>query len=269
MTPATPCSAPRLGGEPVAFHLEEQPTKIPHEPTAKELALKKDRDRWGGDSQTWRTWDLSPSGRLALIIEENDYSGLRRTYSQRKGHSFEESLDAILMGLAAHAALKVERRREAEVRANAAAEAEARRQRLEAFKHRESRRMAFTQAVADALAERVKLRAVLEHLDGDADTAVHGPVGMDAWLHRRLQALEARLSFSALEISARHAEIGFDEPPTGKVGSRWYAPEVELHLWIPAEEEGRVSGVSELEWAIQEGLITDPGAAAATDDPDS
>ncbi|MFZ3005364.1 MAG: hypothetical protein WA047_04260 [Phenylobacterium sp.] len=256
-------------GEPIAFRLEEQPTKTPHEPTDKELALKRDRDRWAGDSQPWRSWDLSPSGRLALIIEENDYSGLRRTYSQRKGHSFEESLDAILMGLAAHAALKVERRREAEVRAKAAAEAEARRQRLEAFKHRESRRMAFTQAVAHALAERVKLRAVLEHLDGDADTAVHGPVGMDAWLHRRLQALEARLSFSALEISARHAEIGFDEPPTGKVGSRWYAPEVELHLWIPAEEEGRVSGVSELEWAIQEGLITDPGAAAATDEPHS
>lgn len=104
-------------GEPVASRLEEQPTKTPHEPTAKELALKRDRDRWGGDSQPWRTWDLSPSGRLALIIEENDYSGLRRTYSQRKGHPFEESLDAILMGLAARAALKVERRREAEVRA--------------------------------------------------------------------------------------------------------------------------------------------------------
>ncbi|MDO8914003.1 MAG: hypothetical protein Q8N10_04565 [Phenylobacterium sp.] len=210
-----------IAGEPVAFRLEEQPTKIPHLPTPKEVALKKDRDRWGGDSQTWRTWDLSPSGRLALIIEENDYSGLRRTYSQRKGHSFEESLDAILMGLAAHAALKVERRREAEVRAKAAAEAEARRQRLEAFKHRETRRMAFTQAVDDALAERAKLRTVLDHLKGDADAAVHGPTGMDAWLRRRLQALDARLSLSALKISARHAEIGFEEPPTGKVGSRW------------------------------------------------
>lgn len=129
--------------------------------------------------------------------------------------------------------------------------------------------MAFTQAVADALAERVKLGAVLEHLERDADAAVHGPVGMDAWLRRRLQALEARLSFGALEISARHAEIGFDEPPTGKAGSRWYAPDVELHLWIPADEPGKVSGVSELEWAIHEGLITDPGVAAAPNEPDS
>jgi hypothetical protein len=60
--------------------------------------------------------------------------------------------------------------------------------------------------------------------------------------------------------------VGFAEPPQGEGYSRWYAPEVELHLWVPAEEEGRVSGVSELEWAIVEGLIADPDVASGEGD---
>jgi hypothetical protein len=36
------------------------------------------------------------------------------------------------------------------------------------------------------------------------------------------------------------------------------APKVELHPRVPAQEEGRVSGVSELEWAIAQRLIADP-----------
>ncbi len=247
-----------VDGEPVAFRLEEQPTKTAHLPTARELALKKDRDRWGGDSQPWRTWDLSPSGRLSLIIEENNYSGLRRTYSQRKGHAFEESLDTILTAFAAHAALKVERRREKEVQAKAAAEAEVRRQRLEAFRHREARRMAFAQAIEEKLAERTRLRAVLDHLEGHAESATGGPGGMEDWLRRRLKALDARLDPRALEFSARSAEVYFEEPPTGKVASRWYSPDVELRLWIPDREDGGVLGVPELDWAIHEGLINDP-----------
>lgn len=250
-----------VDGEPIRFGLEEQPAKTPHQPTPKELALKRDRDRWGGDSRPWPTWDLSPSGRLALMIEANDYSGLRRTFSQRKGYPFEESLDVILTGFAAHAALKVERRREAEAAAKAAALAQARRERLAAFDHREKRRAEFAAAVAAALAERAQLQAVLGHLDAAPETAELGPAGMATWLRRRLEAINARLDPGALEISARHAEVGFDEPPQGEGASRWYAPKVELHLWVPAEEEGRVEGVSELEWAIAEGLIEDPGAA--------
>jgi hypothetical protein len=244
-----------------AFRLEEQPTKTPHHPTPEDLARKKDRDRWGGNSQPWPTWDLSPSGRLSIAIEENDYSGLRRTYSQRKGFAFEESVDVILTGFAAHAALKVERRREAAERAKAAEEAETRRQRLQAFDHREKRRMEFADAIGAALAERTRLQTVLEHLKRTPEATGEGPKGISVWLRRRLQALEARLEPKALEISARHAEILFDEPPGENAGSRWYSREIELHLWVPAEEEGRVLGVSELEWAISEGLITDPGAA--------
>jgi hypothetical protein len=256
-------------GEPVRFRLEEQPAKTLHEPTARELAAKRERDRWGGDSQPWPTWDYSPSGRLALVIEANAYSRLRRTYSQRKGHPLAESLDAILTGFAAHAALQVEQRRQAAVAAKAAARAEARRVRLAAFDQREKQRADFAAAIATVLAERSKLQAVLDHLAASADAAVRGPPGMDAWLRRRLAAIDARLDPGALEISARHAEVDFAEPPKGEGGSRWHTPKVELHLWVPAEEAGRVSGVSELEWAIVEGLVVDPGAAPGEgDEPD-
>lgn len=255
-------------GEPVRFRLEEQPAKTLHQPTDKELAVKRDRDRWGGDSQPWPTWDLSPSGRLALMIDANDYSGLRRTFSQRKGYPFADSLDVILTGFAAHAALQVERRREAEAAAKAAALAAARRERLAAFDHREKRRGEFAAAIGALLAERAQLQAVLGHLEASPEAVGRGLAGMAAWLRRRLRGIAARLDPSALEISARHAKVGFAEPPQGEPASRWYAPKIELHLWVPADEEGRVSGVSELEWAIARGLVEDPGAGpAAGDEP--
>jgi hypothetical protein len=249
-----------VDGEAVAFRLEEQPTKTPHRPTAQELAQKKERDRLGGDSRPWRTWDLSPSGRLALVIEENDYSGLRRTFSERKGFPFEASLDVILAGFAAHAALKIERRREREAQARAAAEAEARRRRLEAFGRREKHRAELVDAIAAALEERARHVAVLSHLEGaTADPAAKLDPLM-SWLRRRIRALDDLLDPRALEISARTADVGFEEPPPGSQNEYWYARKVELLHWIPAEEEGRVRGVGELEWAVAEGLIPDPAA---------
>lgn len=155
----------KIGDEMVAFRIDEVADKVPHTPTPKELADKVRRDRWGGDSQPWTTWDLSPSGRLAFAIEENTWSGLRRTYSQRKGHAFEASLESVVAGLAGHAAFKAERRREAEVRARKAAIAAARRQRLEAFQRREKRRAEFVSQVHEQLVERTELSQVLAHLE--------------------------------------------------------------------------------------------------------
>ncbi|MBU1513252.1 MAG: hypothetical protein KKA25_04080 [Alphaproteobacteria bacterium] len=252
--------------EPIKFRVEEQPAKAPHQPTAKELTRKRERDRWGGDSQPWPTWDLSPSGRLSLMIEEHPYSGLRRTFSQRKGYPFADSLDAILIGFAGHAALKLARRLEAEARAKAAAIAEARRERLAAFDHREKRRTEFAAAIGARLSERAPLQAVLDHITGSPEAAAGQVPGMVEWLRRRLQAIEAQVGPNALEISARHAEVDFREPPQAKPASRWYSPKIELHLWVPAEGEGRVNGVSELEWAIAEGLVMDPSAAPGEGD---
>lgn len=196
-----------------------------------------------------------------MIIEGHTYdSGLRRTYSQRKGHTLTDSLDAILVGFAAHAAMTLARRLEAQARAKAAALAEARRERIAAFKSREKRRAEFADAIGACLAERARLQAVLDHLAAAPDAGEHGLGDMVAWLGRRIQAIEARIRPEALAISARHAEVGFCEPPKGEPASRWYSPKIELHLWIPAEEPGHVAGVSELEWTIAEGLVADPGA---------
>lgn len=250
-----------VAGERLAVRIEEAPAKTVHTPTAKELAEKARRDRWGGDNQPWRTWDLSPSGRLALVIDENAWSGLRRTFSQRKGYSFLDALESVVAGLAGHAAAKAERRREDEARAKAAALAAARRERLDAFDRREARRAEFVAAVQAQLAERDRLAKVLAHLEAQDPDPRALLAEMEAWLRRRLQAIAARLDPHALEISARHAEVGFAEPPAKPEPSHgYYSRKIALHLWIPAAEAGRVDGVSELEWALHAGLIADPGA---------
>lgn len=254
-----------VAGEAIAFHLTEQPHKTLHEPPGKELLLKAERDRWGGDSRPWRAWDPSPSGRLALVIEANAWSGMRRTYSQRKRGSLEESLGTILAAFAGHAAAQ------AAIRAKAAAEAQAqaRRQRLEAFGRRETQRAAFAEAIAARLAERARLQAVLEHVEG-CDPAERGRLdGLQAWLRRRLAALDARLDPIALDISARAAEVCFREPPPDGAAARWSAPEPTLSLWRIDAAQDQAHRIAELEWAVDQGLIVDPAAAEGAGAPET
>jgi hypothetical protein len=247
-------SALKVAGETLPFRVIEQPRKTLHQPTDKELKLKADRDRWGGDSQPWRTWDLSPSGRLALVIETSGHSGLRRTWSQRSEKPLEASLEAILAGFAGHAAAVTEERLDRERRQREFEAAEARRKRIQAFEDREGRRSKFVEAMASVLADRDRLQSILRNLDG-LDPDERGPPGLRSWLERKLRACDARLAPNALRISARHAKVVFEEPCEESGYSRWYSPEIELHLWVAAEEEGRVVGVSELEWGIREGLV--------------
>lgn len=54
---------------------------------------------------------------------------------------------------------------------------------------------------------------------------------MEAWLHRRLKAVEAHLDPVALATSARHAKVAFAEPPQAEPERYWYAPDIELHIW--------------------------------------
>lgn len=204
---------------------------------------------------------MSPSGRLALVIEENTWSGLRRTYSQRKGHAFEASLEGIVAGLAGHAAFKAERRREAEARAREAAIAAARRQRLEAFQRREKRCAEFVSQVHEQLAERAELSQVLAHLEAQPPERRALLADMEAWLRRRLKAVEAHLDPVSLEASARHARLAFAEPPPqaqAEPDRYGYAPDIELHIWKPDLDADLMHAVPELDWAIGEGLIADP-----------
>lgn len=256
-----------VGGEGVAFRIEEAPDKTPHKPTAQELAMKASRDRWGGDSQPWPTWDLAPSGRLAFIIEENSYSGLRRTYTRRKGYAFEDSLEAIISGVAGHAALKAERRREDEARAKAAAIAEARRARLEAFQRREARRAEFIEAIGLVLDERLRLTGVRAHLESGLAGDDRQIGQMAQWVSRRLAALEAQLKPENLAVSARAAKVTFLEPPPeGDAERYWYAPEVQLRIREDdPQAEGMLRAVAELDWAVGAGLIADPRAESTVE----
>jgi hypothetical protein len=252
-----------IEGEALGFRLEERADKTPHTPTPQELKRKVERDRWGGDHQPWRTWDLSPSGRLALVIDENSYSGLRRSFLQRKHHPFTESLETIVAGFAGHGAYKAERRREDEARAREAAIAEARRERLQAFDRRDARRREFVELVQARLDERARLASVLAHVEATSPREKPPLADLDTWLRRRLQALNALLQPEALEVSARHSEVDFAEPPRRGPASQWYAPKIELSLWVRDPVEPVWRATSELDWAIGEGLITDPRETAA------
>lgn len=131
----------------IAFGIEERPRKTSHEPTAAELKRKADNLRWGNSRDPWSKYDYSPSGRLAIVIQANLWSGLRRTWSDGKTQKVEAMLPEIVAGLAEHGALLRERRRVAEESERQRQEAEARRKREEAFNAREKRRLEFVDAI--------------------------------------------------------------------------------------------------------------------------
>jgi hypothetical protein len=89
----------------IAFGIDERPRKTPHEPTAAELKRREDNLRWGISRPPWPKYDYSPSGRLAIVIHANSYSGLRRTYSDGKTQSIEAMLPEVIAGLVEHGAL--------------------------------------------------------------------------------------------------------------------------------------------------------------------
>ncbi len=82
--------------ESIAFGLEEQPEKTLHQPTAAELKRRDERMRWGYTTDPWPKYDQVPSGRLAIVIHANPYSGFRRTYSDGKTQALERMLPDIL-----------------------------------------------------------------------------------------------------------------------------------------------------------------------------
>jgi hypothetical protein len=91
-------------GTLVAFRIEEESRQHPHVPTETELKRRKEHARWGMSSTLWPKYDHSPSGRLAIIIEANYYSGLRRTYADGKKQMLEDMVAKVLQGFADHAA---------------------------------------------------------------------------------------------------------------------------------------------------------------------
>lgn len=249
-----------VDAEAIPFRIEEKFEQTPHVPTPAELAEKANRSAWARSlSDPWPKYDYSPSGALALVINPDAYTNLRRAYADGKTQTLESMTGKIVVGFAAHAAAVRERRIAAEESARRAAEAEARRARIAAYNRREEQREAFVSLVEGKLAERRKLSAVLAHVEAGGEGGM--PAGMGVWLRRRLTELDALLSARFLEISARHAKVEFDEaaaaakPPEPS----WYYPRgVSLELWSIDEAEGKATTLSPLEWALAEGLILPP-----------
>ncbi|SDD08659.1 hypothetical protein SAMN05216337_1007144 [Bradyrhizobium brasilense] len=170
--------------ELIAFSLEEQPEKTLHQPTPAELKRRDERLRWGYTTDPWPKYDQKPSGRLAIVINANSYSGLRRSYADGKTQALERMLPDILAGFVGHAAYTSERKREAEERDRRHRAAEAQRRREEAFNSREKRRMEFVDAVHEQLTQRSKLTAVVTHLENTTPEDAARVSAMVVWIVR-------------------------------------------------------------------------------------
>lgn len=251
--------------ESIAFGLEEQPEKTLHQPTPAELKRRDERARGGYTTDPWPKYDQVPSGRLAIVIHANPYSGLRRTYSDGKTQALERMLPDILAGFVGHAAYISERRRESDERERRHREAEARRQREEAFNSREKRRMEFVDAVHEQLTQRDKLTAVLRHLEKATSEDVARVSSMTTWIRQRLKQIDALISPHFLEISARSSKVDFAEPDPEKQddGSRGYYgyfPSISLQLWSINDEKELATTYSPLEW-VSAGALDDEDEA--------
>ncbi|RWD31310.1 MAG: hypothetical protein EOS22_04615 [Mesorhizobium sp.] len=249
-----------VDGESIAFGLEERPGKAPNAPTAVELKRRDENHPWANSSTPWQKYDNAPSGRLAIVIRANSYSGLRRTYSDQKTRALEDILQTVLAGFAEHAALIKERRRADEERKRQWREAEARRSREEAFNAREKQRLAFVDAIHEQLAQRAKLTAVLSHLESATGDEARRIGPMLAWVRRRLHQVNALISPLFLDISATFAKIEFEEPRAdaeieGSGGYFSSSPSVELQLWSIDEKKGLATSRTELQWALEAGLV--------------
>lgn len=247
----------------IAFGLEEKPQKTLHEPTAAELKRRDDNLRWGSTRPAWPKYDYSPSGKLALVIYTNSWSGLRRTYSDGKTRSIEAMLPEVVAGLAEHAALARERRRADEERGRQRREAEIRRRREEAFNLREKRRMEFVDAIHEQLVQRSKLSVVLAHLESFTDDAAKPANSISSWIRRRVQQIDTLTSPHFLDISAKSVKVDFTEPAPENAeepaGHFHYPPSVALQFWSIDEDKALATSITALEWAIQAGVVSASG----------
>lgn len=252
--------------ESIAFGLEEQAEKTLHQPTPAELKRRDERVRWGYTTDPWPKYDQLPSGRLAIVIHANPYSGLRRTYSDGRAQALERMLPDILAGFVGHAAFISERRRQNEEQQRRHRDAEARRRREEAFDSREKRRMEFVDAVHEQLTHRDKLTAVLTHLENATFEDGARVSAMATWIRQRLKQIDALVSPHFLDVSARSSKVDFAEPDPEKEaesgGSYFsYSPPINLQLWSIDNEKELATACSPLEWASAVGLSVEKDQA--------
>lgn len=227
-------------GTLVAFRIEEESRQHPHVPTETELKRRKEHARWGMSSTLWPKYDHSPSGRLAIIIEANYYSGLRRTYADGKKQMLEDMMAKVLQGFADHAAYALEQKRVAEERARVHAEAEARRQRQQAWEGLEKRRWEFVDAIHEQLLRRQRLKSVLRHLEQDSDQ----PLPMAAWIQQKIALVDALIGADFLDLSARSTGINFRDEEAKSKDRHRYCEVISLRYWSIDEARGQATAIS-------------------------
>jgi hypothetical protein len=255
-----------VNGEPIGFRVDEQRQETLHQPTAAEQRAKAERLSWGSTRDPWPKYDNAPSGRLTLVVLGNEYSGLRRTFAERKTRPLDALLPGFLAGLVEHAALKKSNRVKAEEARRVEGEWKARRALEAAFEAREKRRVEFVDALQASLDEHARLSRVLVHLDSAEGDERCRTEAMAAWVRQRLRLIEARVSPVFLDISARWAEIDFDEErarakPDAGGEFRYCARPVALQLWAIDEEKGLATSMSELDWVRADNDLANPSTA--------
>ena len=244
-----------IDNEPLSFAINEKIIRVPHQPTAKELAEKA---RAEAKQRAWGPWpatDNVPSGAFTFEIRENAYGPLTRRFSDLKKSLLETRLDKVMSALAGHAALNLENRLKREEENRIRAEREAWRQREESFESREKRRQAFANVISETLAEKKKLSTISGYLDSIDHGGRQSLSDLKAWIGFRLTQIESLLSAQFLDISIRSAELAFAEKgdaadPQGSL-YRYYGAPPELKFWLLDHEKELATSVSAYRWAIE------------------
>ena len=198
-----------IGGEQVRVRLSEEYDRVPHEPTARELA-EKQRYSW----TRIPTHDSVASGRLRLELENDARSGRRRSWTDRASWRLEDKLPEVLRETAVRAdelRLAREARAAAQARHTEAVAAEEDRARIRATEHH---RAEVLDGQLAAWRETRELRAFAEDLaahittaEQDNEASANDVQGARAWLAWIEDRAAARDPFGPLPVLPAAPEL--------------------------------------------------------------
>jgi hypothetical protein len=144
-------------GVTLQLALRERSKQVSHEPTAKEIARKKEYS-WA----TWPRFDTIPSGDLEIRIDNT--WGTRRSWSDGKRQRLEQLLNDVIEGLVAAALLELERQAERDRQRRAEEERQRRWEEEKRLRLQEQARVRHLEALMAAAEHHVRLRHFVQQL---------------------------------------------------------------------------------------------------------